>query len=141
MISRQRRARGNIAHTLRVARGLNLADVARAAAVSVGYLSTVENARETPSAALTASLAAALDVDVEVITGQRPALGALRALLGVGERELAAVAGATVDQLARFEQGTEVPTPDALARMARRLGVPGEVLVPDGVAGAAAAAS
>lgn len=123
-----RAARGPVVRALRQARDMPLAELAATAGVSQGYLSYVERGRKTASQATTRALAAALDVAPEMITGQCPAIRALRQALGIAEVDLAAGAGVDIEEFARIERGIDTPSRDILARLARRLGVSSETL-------------
>lgn len=123
MNSNLRRAHGPTVRALRIARRATIDTIADAANISRGYLSKVERGIRNPEPDVTARLAVALDVPVDILTGQRPALPALRDLLGIAADALAADVGLIPAQLDRIERGLTTPSADVLTRIAVRLGV------------------
>lgn len=113
---------------------MSLAQLAEQADLSygAGHLSRIENQRHTASQQLSAKLAAALDVPLDVVTGQVPPITTLREILDISEDDLAAAANLTVTRLRRIERGSERPHPDELALIARRLDVAPVALDPAG---------
>lgn len=122
-MSNLRRAHGPTAHAIRRARGLPFQTVAERAQISTGYLSKIERGIRRPEENITVRLAAALDVDVEILTGQRPAIATIRTALGIDAGAFAADIGIGRTQLVRIERGTDLPDTELLAVIARRLGV------------------
>lgn len=120
-----RRARGPVIHALRVARGMSLAQLSDLTELKfgAGHLSRIENQQYVASQKLSARLAEALDVPLDVVTGQVPPITTLREILALSEDDLAAAANLTVARLRRVERGSERPHQDELALIARRLGV------------------
>lgn len=118
-----RRGRGPAIRAFRLARGLTLTQLAEKVSFHKGHLSHVESGRYRASVKHTAELAAALNVDADVLTGQVPPIEALRDILGLDAAVLARSAEMTPARLARVERGTERPHPVELERIARRLGV------------------
>lgn len=137
MTSPARRAHGPTARALRAAQSRRLQDVASTAGVSVPFLSKLERGRETASETVTARLADALTVPVEVLTGQRPALGPLRDALGIDIHQLGRELGIGVERIAALENGVGAARPELLDAIARRLGVDVDAL---GIATSAAVA-
>lgn len=109
---------------------MTLAGLATQAGLSKGYLSRVEHGDRQASPEATRAIANALGVIPEVLTGQFPPYRELRHTLSDGPRfdELAALLEVDLDELERIEIGMVVPTDIQVERMARRFGVPAEVL-------------
>jgi transcriptional regulator with XRE-family HTH domain len=95
-----------------------------------GYLSSIESGRRRPSVEVTRKIADVLDVPVAVLTGQIPAIAALRKAQNIGDREFANDIGVTTLRLRRLEAGSELPTPQLVAVIANRLGVDPTVIRP-----------
>lgn len=117
------RAQGRIARAIREVQGRRADEVAATAGLTKPYLSHIENGRRRPTAEPTTRLAAALGIDVAVLTGQKPPIETLRVLQRISLRDLAADLGITAAHLTRLERGVELPDPALRARLARRLGV------------------
>ncbi len=110
--------------------------VATHAIISPGYLSKIERLIRRPEADVTARLAAALSVEPEILTGQRPAIAVLRDALGIDATVFARDTGLTTGRLDRIERGLDTPDPDTRARIASRLGVDAAALDAHGLAAA-----
>lgn len=123
VVSTEQRTNGHTIRAVRRVRGIRQDELAAAALMSKGYLCNVELGRRHPLPDMTARIAAVLDVDPEILTGQRPAIALLRTALGLSPRELATDIGVTTGRLQRIEQGADLPGPDLLAVIATRLGV------------------
>ncbi len=124
-------ARGDIVRTLRTLRGIRAMDLADAAGISKSAMSRIEAGRPGGGAARHAqALADQLDVDVEVLTGQKPVLAALRVAHGIVVDDMARDVGVTPARLRRLESGAEHPDPPLAAVIARRLGVPAALIAP-----------
>lgn len=123
-----RTARGATVLAIRHARGLTMDTTAAAAKITGGYLSKIERGKANPRSDVTARLAEALDVEPEVLTGQKPAIGTLRTILGYDQAAFARDIGISHGRLDRIERGIEIPPPDLLAVIAARLGVAVEAL-------------
>lgn len=116
---------------LRHARGLQQGELARRAGRSPGYVSKLEGgSRRIVTTDKAASLAAALDVSLEVLTGQRPVLGILRHLHGLAPDVLAADVGISAERLGALENGADLPTMALRAVLANRIGVDAAALGP-----------
>lgn len=118
-----RSAHGPTVRALREAQGLRGDQIAARARISPGYLTNIEKSRRHPEQAVTAALAAALGVPVAVLTGQLPALGAIRDALGVDVATLARSVGATAQQVQNLERGTQLATAEQVTLLSTRLGV------------------
>lgn len=123
------RPNGATIRALRQVRQLRQDELAARIPVTTGYLSRIELGTRAGTAK-TQRIAAALDVPAEVLTGQRPVIGILRTALGVSLDDLASTAGITPDQLARIEQGSELPSDELIYVIANRLGVDPAALRP-----------
>lgn len=131
------RLRGDIVRVVREAHGQPAGDLADAVGIDKHYLSHIELGRR-PGNRHTEAFAAALDIDLDVLTGRRPAIAALRTANHIDPGEFAADIGVDLDRLARLERGTEHPD-DALAEViATRLGVGVSVIRPRTTGGVAA---
>lgn len=131
-----RRAHGPTVLVFRKIRGLTMDTVAERANISPGYLSKIERGLRRPEGLITARLATALDVDVEVLTGQKPAIAVIRDALGIEPTVFARDVGLTPGRLDRIERGLDIPDPTLRAVIARRLGVAADALDPDAFAAA-----
>ena len=126
--------RGPVARAIRDARRLSAMQVV-AATEAAGHrihpstLSLIESG-DRPGKPHVHTLAAALNVDPEVLTGQRPALRVLRDAAGLSATALAAEVGVKVGDLARMESGALLPDPHVAQRLAARLAVPISVIAP-----------
>jgi len=131
-----RRAHGPAVLAVRNIRGLTMDTVAARANISPGYLSKIERGLRRPEGTITARLAAALDVEVEILTGQKPAIAVIRDALGIEPTVFARDVGLTPGRLDRIERGLDIPDHELRAVIARRLGIAADVLNPDAVAAA-----
>lgn len=122
-VSTRRRLNGPTVRAIREARGLRGDAVAAAAAISAGYLSNIEAGRRSPETDKAARIAAALNVPVEVLTGQKPAIAIIREALGIPFNTFARDLGISPQRLARIERGHDEPSRELLHVMARLLGV------------------
>lgn len=139
-------ANGGAVRAIRLAQGLQQVDVAAAANINPSWLSKIESGRAVRGNSRVnvqagnvhlVKLAEVLNVPVEVLTGQLPAIEILRNLQGIDARQFATDVGVTTLRLRRLEQGSEIPDPELAAVLARRLGVDPEVIRPaDLIAGA-----
>lgn len=123
-----RRAHGPTVRALRVAAGRRLHDIADLAHVSLGWLSRIEREREIASEGVTIRIARALDIPVEVLTGQTPAVADLARLLEVPVSGLAASAGVAESRMQSIVDGVAGPTPAEVDRISVRLGVDADAL-------------
>jgi transcriptional regulator with XRE-family HTH domain len=126
----QPRTNGHTVRAIRRARGIRQDHLAMEAPVSAGYLCHVEAGRRFPLPEVTRQLAAALDVDPKVLTGEIPPIETLRTIEGLSVHDLAQRCGLTIARLQRIEQGTDIPDPDLAAVLAARLGCPVEAITP-----------
>lgn len=128
-----RHIRGPVARALREARGLrqtDLADLIPGMANSSSIAHIERGAR--PGIPWIGPLAKALDVHPGVLTGQIPAIAALRDIAGLTPAQLATDVGITARQLAAIERGSTTPAPDVAARIARRLAAHPDAISPPG---------
>lgn len=102
--------------------------LADAASVSLGHLSHIENGRYRATEDVTNRLASALDVPVEVLTGQTPAVRHLADALEVSMDDLADAVGCDRARLRSVADGVAGPTPYEVQRLAVRLGVDADAL-------------
>lgn len=127
----QHPARGDIVRTLRTLRGIRAMDLADAVGISKSAMSHIEAGRPGRGAARYATpLADRLGVDVEVLTGQKPVIAALRDAQHIPAAVLARDLGITPYRLRRLESGADLPDDRLCAVLARRLGVPATVIRP-----------
>lgn len=128
-----RRVRGPVVRALRLAHGytgiefLDHPELAALPRRDSAVLSHIEAGRGAWFAWID-PLAAALNVAPDVITGQVPAIAALRTAAGITPTTLAADLGITPHHLAALERGSQDPDPALAARLARRLAVPVDVV-------------
>lgn len=131
------RLRGDIICAIREARGRPAGDLADAVGIDKHLLSHIEHGRRV-GARHADAFAAALDIDVDVLTGRRPAITALRVAEHIDPDTFAADIGVDPDRLARLERGTEHPDDQLAQVIATRLGVNPDVIRPPATGGAAA---
>jgi transcriptional regulator with XRE-family HTH domain len=120
----RRRGHGPTIRAIRLAKGLTLQNVADRSGLSTTYLSDGEKGKAEFSERATQLIAAALEVDAPSLTGQIPAIRALREALGIKKRDLADQLAIRSTRLDLIEAGTEQPDPRLAALIAVRLGVP-----------------
>lgn len=131
------RLRGDIICAIREARGRPAGDLADAVGIDKHLLSHIEHGRRV-GARHAEAFAAALDIDLDVLTGRRPAIAALRTANHIDPAEFAADIGVTGDHLAALERGSEQPGDPLAHIIATRLGVNPDVIRPATTGGAAA---
>lgn len=136
LVTTLRRAHGPTVLAVRNIRGLTMDAVAERASISPGYLSKIERGLRRPEGTITARLATALGVEIEILTGQKPAVAVIRDALGIDPVAFARDVGLTPGRLDRIERGLDIPDPSLRAVIARRLGVPADALDPDSFAAA-----
>lgn len=122
-MSSLRRVHGPTLRAIRQARGLRGDHVARKAGISKGFLSNIEAGRRSPEAARSLTIARAVDVPLEVLTGQKPVIGIIREALGIPATSFARDIGVTTRRLAQIEGGSEIPNDKLTRIIATRLGV------------------
>ncbi len=110
---------------------MTLVQLGEAAGLHPGYLSRVErDDRRRASEQASARLAEALQIDPRYLTGQLPPYRALRRLLiSESATRFADWINMDPDRLEDLELGRESPTDSEINAIARRLGVPREVLM------------
>lgn len=135
------RVNGTYLRLLREERGYTLREFARMAGVSPAYLSQIEAEKKTPSVRTLQKLARSLNLAKEellVLTEPTPGISlakklrALRERQGLGQEELARLAGIMPSYLAEIEQGYAYPPYPVLKRLAEALGVEPGTLFPVG---------
>lgn len=125
------RARGLIVKAIRESLDRPANRTAEAAGgLDKGYYSMIESGKRTPSREVTRRLADALGVPAEVLSGQIPAIQAIREAQGITPQQFARDIGITTGRLARLEQGSELPDPALTSVIAQRLGVAPSVVRP-----------
>lgn len=118
--------RPELLRAARVRAGLTQAELARAVGVAGGErVSRWELGTSSPSTAMRARLAKALDLDLEeLLPRQGPAdLRRLRAEAGLTVAELAALGGVSRGTIKRWESGSGLPVRAPLDNVAAALGV------------------
>lgn len=127
-----RHIRGPVARALREAHGYRQKDLAKLAGMeNSSSLAHIERGHR-PGIPWIDRLATALDVHPDVLTGQIPAVAALRGIAGLTPTRLAADVGITIRQLTAIERGSVTPDPEVTARLARRLAVHPDAITPPG---------
>lgn len=131
-MSTTRNAYGPLVRVVREALGVTLPELADRIQVSRGYLSRLERGKHRPSVGMTGRIAAALQVDPDCLTGQKPPYRVVREALGKRVDEFAATLGVAVFTLDRIEDGLVPAPPELHDLIARRLGVHPDALRPPG---------
>lgn len=130
MTAPPRRAHGPTVRAVREALGLSSTLTADRARISYGYFTNIEKGRRRPGPGVTTQIAAVLEVEAEILTGQKPAIAAIRRALGISAATLARDVGIGLDHLERIEVGSELPAEAQLLAIATRLGVDHAALRP-----------
>ncbi len=120
----------------RLEKGLSLAEVAKAAGISTGYLSEIERADSLPAVDTLRDLAGALDVPISLLLADAgPAIGekvrSLREALGLTQREVATRAGVSAVLVGQIEKGKAQPSLRTVESLAKALGISPCYLVVD----------
>jgi transcriptional regulator with XRE-family HTH domain len=123
------RPNGATIRAIRQARQMRLDELAARADITASYLSRIEHGTRAGTAQAEL-IAAALDVPAAILTGQLSAIETLREAAGIDRDGLAHTAGITPAQLARIEQGAELPDENLIRVIANRLGVDPAALRP-----------